>query len=266
MATTRLSPIRPSPGRAREISVGSAGLGLGLAAGAAWLYLACMAWGMAHMDRGADMLIMPAMTHWNGADLALVFLMWVVMMAAMMLPSAAPMVQTFARTAGAPSPALSTFAFAVGYLAVWTGFSALATLGQWGLLELSLITPMMESASSWLSGGLLIAAGAFQFTRLKSACLNKCRSPLGFLMSEWRPGSGGAFIMGVHHGVYCAGCCALLMLLLFVLGVMNLAWIAVLTLIVLAEKALPAETLWPSRLLGAGLAVWGGYLLLITNG
>jgi len=225
-----------------------------------------MAWGMAHMDRGAEMLIMPAMTHWKPADLALVFLMWTVMMAAMMLPSAAPLVRTFARTTGAPSPVLPTFAFAAGYLAVWTAFSALATLGQWGLLELRLITPMMESASGWLSGGLLIGAGAFQFTRFKSTCLNKCRSPLGFLMTEWRPGAGGAFVMGLHHGVYCAGCCAMLMLLLFVLGVMNLAWIAVLTLIVLAEKALPTEGIWPSRVLGVGLVLWGGYLLLAANG
>jgi predicted metal-binding membrane protein len=245
-------------------------LGLGLVTGVAWLYLAYMAWAMAHMDRAAAMLLMPAMTQWRAADLALVFVMWVVMMAAMMLPSAAPMVQMFARSAGAQSSGrpsgLPSGAFAAGYLAVWTAFSALATLAQWGLLELRLITPMMESASRWLSGGLLLGAGAFQFTRFKSACLNKCRSPLGFLMAEWRPGLAGAFVMGMRHGTYCAGCCAMLMLLLFVLGVMNLAWIAVLTLVVLAEKCLPAESIWPSRVLGAGLAVWGGYVLLVAEG
>ena len=121
---------------------------------------------------------------------------------------------------------------------------------------------MMESASSWLSGGLLLTAGAFQFTALKNSCLNKCRSPLGFLMAEWRPGVHGAWVMGLRHGAYCTGCCAMLMLLLFVLGVMNLAWILVLTLIVLAEKLLPAASAWPSRALGAGLIAWGGYVLL----
>lgn len=242
---------------------------LGLSAGLAWLYLGYMAWGMAHMDSAATMLLMPAMSHWHAADLGLVFVMWAVMMAAMMLPSVAPMVQVFARSAGAQSPGrpsgLPTGAFAAGYLAVWTAFSALATLAQWGLLELRLITPMMESASRWLSGGLLLGAGAFQFTRFKNACLNKCRSPLGFLMTEWRSGLRGAFVMGVRHGAYCAGCCAMLMLLLFVLGVMNLAWIAVLTLVVLAEKCLPAESLWPSWVLGAGLAVWGSYVLLVAG-
>ncbi len=142
-------------------------------------------------------------------------------------------------------------------MAVWTIFSGLATLAQWGLLELRLVTPMMESASRWLSGALLLGAGLFQFTPIKNACLNKCRSPLGFLLAEWRPGVRGALVMGIRHGANCAGCCATLMLLLFVLGVMNLAWIAVLTLIVLAEKWLPADSHWPSRLLGAGLIVWG---------
>jgi len=121
---------------------------------------------------------------------------------------------------------------------------------------------MMESASSWLSGGLLLAAGAFQFTPFKNSCLKKCRTPLGFLLAEWRPGVRGAFVMGLRHGVYCAGCCAMLMLLLFVLGVMNLAWIFLLTLIVLVEKLLPGKSVWPSRALGAGLIAWGSYVLL----
>jgi predicted metal-binding membrane protein len=124
----------------------------------------------------------------------------------------------------------------------------------------------MESASAWLSGALLLAAGVFQFTELKNSCLNKCRTPMGFLMTEWRPGVRGAFVMGLRHGAYCTGCCAMLMLLLFVLGVMNLAWIIVLTLVVLAEKLLPAENVWPSRVLGAGLIAWGGYVLLIGQG
>jgi predicted metal-binding membrane protein len=239
-------------------------VGLALVVGAGWLYLIYMAWGMANMDVPAAQLFMPAMMRWDAADLALVFLMWVVMMAAMMLPSAAPMVRAFARTAGAQPEGTSgvlASAFVGGYLAVWTAFSAAVTLAQWGLLELRLVTPMMESGSQWLSGGLLVAAGVFQFTAFKHSCLNKCRTPLGFLLTEWRPGLRGAFVMGLRHGVYCTGCCALLMLLLFVLGVMNLVWIVVLTLIVLAEKLLPVESRWPSRAIGAGLTIWGAYLL-----
>jgi predicted metal-binding membrane protein len=248
-----------------SIAASPARFGLTVVIGASWLYLVYMAWGMANMDEPAAQLFMPAMMHWRAADLALVFLMWAVMMAAMMLPSATPMVRMFARSAEAQtghSASQLTNAFVGGYLAIWTAFSAVITLAQWGLLELRLVTPMMESASDWLSGALLLAAGAFQFTRFKHACLNKCRTPLGFLMAEWRPGLSGAFVMGLRHGAYCTGCCVMLMLLLFVLGVMNLAWILALTLIVLAEKLLPAQTVWPSRMLGAGFIVWGGYLLV----
>lgn len=243
--------------------------GLAALAGACWLYLAYMAWGMANMDEPAAQLLMPAMIHWGARDLVLVFLMWAIMMAAMMLPSATPMVRTFARSAeGQSEYSVGSLVgtFVGGYLAVWTLFSAVITLAQWGLLELRLITPMMESASKWLSGGLLLATGVFQFTDFKNACLNKCRTPMGFLLTEWRPGVRGAFIMGLRHGGYCAGCCAMLMLLLFVLGVMNLVWIIVLTLVVLAEKLLPAESVWPSRVLGAGLIAWGAYVILIGSG
>jgi len=243
-------------------------LGLVVLAGASWLYLIYMTWGMANMDEPVAQLLMPAMVHWGAMDLVLVFVMWAIMMAAMMLPSATPMVRMFARSAegqSGHSVASLTSAFVGGYLAVWTLFSAVITLAQWGLLELRLVTPMMESASGWLSGGLLLAAGAFQFTELKNACLNKCRTPMGFLMTEWRPGVRGAFIMGLRHGAYCTGCCAILMLLLFVLGVMNLVWIIVLTLVVLAEKLLPSGAVWPSRVLGVGLIVWSAYFLVIAH-
>lgn len=255
----------PSVGRATALP---ARRWLYLIAGASWLYLLYMAWGMANMDLPAAQWLMPAMMHWGATDLGLVFLMWAVMMAAMMLPSALPMVQMYARSAegqGEYRNGRLTGAFVGGYLAVWTAFSAAATLAQWGLLELRLITPMMESASNGLSGTLLVAAGLYQFTPLKHACLNKCRTPLGFLLSEWRPGPGGAFVMGLRHGTYCTGCCVMLMLLLFVLGVMNLLWILVLTLVVLTEKLLPPDLLWPSRAIGIALATWGGYLLLATQ-
>ncbi|MEJ2453105.1 MAG: DUF2182 domain-containing protein [Candidatus Thiodiazotropha sp.] len=240
-------------------------LGLAALAGLGWLYLVYMAWGMMHMDLPAAQWLMPAMMNWGSGDLVLVWLMWAVMMVAMMLPSALPMVQMYARVANnqaAQDGGSLLSAFVGGYLLVWAGFSLAVTLAQWGLLELRLVTPMMESASQWLSGLLLLGAGVYQFTSFKQLCLNKCRTPLGFLLGEWRPGTRGAFLMGLHHGAYCVGCCAMLMLLLFVLGVMNLIWIAVLTLVVLVEKVLPAEQEWPSRLLGIGLIAWGGFLMI----
>ena len=234
--------------------------------GLAWAYLVYMVWGMENMDVPAAQHFMPAMINWGPWDLVLVFLMWVVMMAAMMLPSAEPMIKMYARIAeGGSKHTVGYYGslFVGGYLLIWSAFSLLATLAQWGLLELRLVTPMMDSASNWLSGFLLIAAGMFQFSRFRNACLNKCRTPMGFLMTEWRPGPHGALIMGLRHGGYCLGCCAMLMLLLFVLGVMNLVWILVLTLIVLVEKELPPNMVWPSHLLGLGFIAWGfGYWLL----
>jgi len=235
--------------------------------GLAWAYLIYMVWGMENMDVPAAQYFMPAMVNWGPKDLALVFLMWVVMMAAMMLPSAESMIRMYARTAAGQSThavGYYTSLFVGGYLLIWSAFSLLATLAQWGLLELRLVTPMMDSASNWLSGSLLIAAGAFQFSRFKNACLNKCRTPLGFLMTEWRPGPQGALIMGVRHGGYCLGCCAMLMLLLFALGVMNLAWILVLTFVVLVEKLLPPDMAWPSHLLGLAFIAWGLRYWLLT--
>jgi predicted metal-binding membrane protein len=128
--------------------------------------------------------------------------------------------------------------FVAGYLVVWTAYSAVAALAQWRLHEAALLSSAMAATSSVLSGGLLIAAGVFQWTPLKRACLKGCRSPLSFLMSEWREGTVGAFVMGLRHGAYCVGCCWALMALLFVAGVMNLLWVAVIALFVMAEKVL----------------------------
>jgi predicted metal-binding membrane protein len=128
--------------------------------------------------------------------------------------------------------------FFLGYLAVWTVFSAVATLAQWGLHKAALLSPTMAATSPVLNGGLLLAAGVFQWTPLKRACLKNCRSPLSFLMSEWRDGLEGAFVMGLRHGSYCLGCCWILMALLFVAGVMNLLWVAAISLFVMGEKIL----------------------------
>ena len=137
-------------------------------------------------------------------------------------------------------PFVSTGIFLLGYLVVWSVFSAVATIVQWHLHERALLTSMMVSASPLLSGATLTAAGLFQLTPLKHTCLKHCRSPLGFLVTDWRDGAWGAFLMGLQHGSYCLGCCWLLMTLLFVAGVMNLVWLAVITIFVLLEKVAPA--------------------------
>jgi len=237
-------------------------LGLGAMIALAWAYLLYMGWGMANMDIGMDMALMPRMTDWEAVDLLLVFLMWAVMMVAMMLPSSLPMMLAFSRDTRAPAQhgVSRLTGFVAGYLMVWTAFSLLMTLLQWGLLEARLISPMMESRSPLFGGVLLIAAGLFQFTPLKHACLSTCRSPLAFLMTEWRPGVRGAWVMGLRHGIYCTGCCWLLMALLFLLGVMNVLWIAALTAFVLVEKTWP-QAQWTSRASGVALLAWGAVLL-----
>jgi len=218
-------------------------LGLAGIAILAWTYLIYMGWGMRHMDVGMRMVIMPAMQHWAAWDLLLVFLMWTLMMVGMMVPAVSPAVLLFSeinRRRNAERGAfVATGQFLLGYLTVWTGFSFLATLAQWGLLTAALVSPMMEGTSNALGAGLLLIAGLFQFSRLKYACLARCRSPIGFFATEWRDGSWGAFRMGLKHGSYCLGCCWALMGLLFVFGVMNLLWVAGISVLVLAEKIAP---------------------------
>jgi len=234
---------------------------LALAIALAWGYLAWMAWGMDHMD--VHLVLMPAMIGWTGIDLALVWLMWSLMMVGMMLPSAAPMLLSFAamgRRVDPVRPAAHGLAFAAGYFLVWTAFSAAVTLLQWGLLRWRLVSPMMVSTSAWFAGELLCLAGIYQFTRWKTACLASCREPMAFLVRHWQLGLHGALRMGLRHGAFCLGCCWALMALLFVLGVMNLWWIVVLTLFVLAEKTLPAAR-WLPRAAGAALIGWGLWLI-----
>ena len=237
---------------------------LTLVCGIAWAYLAYMGWGMAHMDIGATMAVMPQMVAWGPIDVALVFAMWSIMMVAMMLPSAAPTILLFAavRRQAAQSRAFADVAvFVAGYIATWTAFSLLATLMQWGLLEARLVSPMMVAASPVLGGTLLLAAGVFQLTPFKETCLSQCRDPAAFTASHWRKGTNGAFTMGIRHGLDCVGCCWLLMLLLFVLGVMNLIWIALLSIFILIEKVLPNPR-WFRTLAGCAFIGWGIALLM----
>jgi predicted metal-binding membrane protein len=226
--------------------------------GLAWAYVGYLAWNMEQIKMGME-IVTPQMQAWGALDLVLLFVMWVVMMVAMMVPSASPLILTFAtvnrKRREREDPVVPTAVFLLGYLVVWTGFSAVAIFAQWGLHTAALLSPMMVSTSSILGGILLIAAGVFQWTPLKHACLKHCRSPLGFLMTEWREGTRGALVMGLKHGSYCVGCCWILMALLFVAGVMNLLWVATIAAFVLAEKVLPR-----GDLVGR---VAGGILVLI---
>jgi predicted metal-binding membrane protein len=158
-------------------------------------------------------------------------------------------------------PFVPTSAFALGYAGAWTAFSLFATIGQWALHSAALLSPMLVSTSGGLAGALFIAAGAYQLTPLKHACLKNCRSPLHFIMARWRNGAAGAFRMGLEHGAYCVGCCWFLMGLLFVLGVMNLLWVAALTVLVLVEKAGPRGE-WTARIGGIAMLAAGLYLLI----
>ena len=207
----------------------------------------------------------PDMNPWAPSALAPLFLMWAEMMVAMMLPSATPMILTFARINRTRREQEKPFApvgiFVFGYLAVWTGFSALAAVAQWALHATALLSPRMVSSSPFLGGTLLIAAGIFQWTPLKNACLNHCRSPLSFLMTGWREGKSGAFRMGLQHGAYCTGCCWFLMALLFVAGVMNIWWVAIIAIFVLLEKIAPKGA-WIGRIAGVLLAAWGLWMII----
>jgi predicted metal-binding membrane protein len=190
-------------------------------------------------------LMMPASEPWQPIEFGYVFAMWVVMMIGMMTSSVAPMILIYARVGRQAATQDKPFAasgwFAAGYLLAWTSFSLVATSLQWALERAALLTPMMESASNILGAIVLILAGLYQWTPLKEACLAYCQSPLLFIQQQggFRGDPGGALALGFRHGIYCIGCCWALMALLFVGGVMNLLWIAVLAILILLEKLTP---------------------------
>jgi len=205
---------------------------------------------------------------WNAADVFFAFAMWAVMMVGMMAASAAPVMLLFAamhRGRAAQHWPLAVLAFSAGYLLVWVGFSAGAALAQWALHRAAVLSPAMTTSSARVGGSILIAAGVYQFTPFKAACLTHCRSPLGFLMSGWRDGTVGALRMGIEHGRYCLGCCWALMCVLFVVGVMNLVWVAAMAIFVLVEKIAPAGALVARAtgvaMITAGGLAWGTSLL-----
>jgi predicted metal-binding membrane protein len=239
------------------------GAGLAGAVALAWAYQLYMDWGMKHASPVIAAL-MPSMQSWAVWDAFLLFAMWALMMIAMMLPSVAPTVLAFAeinrRRREQESPFVPTSVFVAGYLTAWMGFSLVVTAAQVALHEAALLSPAMIARSHLFAGGLLVCTGVFQWTPLKQACLSRCRSPLGFVLAHWRDGIAGAFRIGLLHGTYCIGCCALLMTLLFVNGVMNVAWIALLTAYVLAEKLVSAPA-WTGRVAGLLLCGWGLWVL-----
>ena len=234
--------------------------------------LAALSWGyIIHMSRTMSPgmpagMAMPMPGAPTGPELLWLVPMWIVMMVAMMIPSAAPMILLFAGVARQRQvrhvPTASAAVFTLGYLLVWALYATIAAVAQWQLHRLALLSPAMAAASPILGGGLLLLAGIYQWLPTKGACLSHCRSTLGFLSDHWREGSWGALRMGVEHGTYCVGCCWALMALLFVAGVMNLLWVMTIAVFVLVEKLLPR-----GRLIGraAGLLLIGWGLWLITG-
>jgi predicted metal-binding membrane protein len=217
----------------------------------AWSYLL---WLSADMDMGGmDMsgfrmipsgmgLMMPAHTPWRAMEFAFVFAMWTVMMVGMMTPSAAPMILMYAhvgrQTEAQGTPFAATVWFGTGYFLVWVAFSLLATLMQWALERTGLLDSAMASRSNIFAGLVFVAAGSYQWTRLKDVCLAECQTPFAFLIRHggFRRDALGSVMLGLRHGAYCVGCCSVLMTLLFVGGVMNVFWIVLLALLIFLEK------------------------------
>lgn len=250
----RAIPGRPGPGSAIVAAALVAAVAL------AWWWLASRGSGA-----GTEMASMRAGNVWTAGYLGAAVTMWALMMVAMMLPSAAPMILLYERllrrsVAGNPLP--RTAVFALAYVTIWTLFSVVAAVAQATLISSGIVSEMaLRIGNGRIAGALLLFAGIYQLSPLKRACLESCRSPLSFLMRLWRPGSAGAIRLGVAHGLYCLGCCWALMLLLFVGGVMSLAWIAGLAILVFLEKLMPAS-LRTSKLIAMTLLVAGLLLLL----
>ena len=228
----------------------------------AWAWIVPMSFDMyGHMSASSEWIKAPA---WDAKYVLLLFAMWAVMMTAMMLPSATPMVLQFTaviRRSDLSRPAVRSYAFTAGYLVAWSLFAAAAVAVQGLLVSAFALTPMMTLSSNRAASAVLALAGVYQLTPLKRTCLSSCQSPVTFIARHWQSGLAGAFRMGVAHGVFCIGCCWALMLLLFAGGVMHLTTIALLTIVVLIEKTLPSESsaqwfTWASGSLLLVLAIW----------
>jgi len=212
----------------------------------------------------------PDLRPWNLPVFGFMFAMWSIMMVGMMLPSAAPMILIYARVArqaqARGKPFAATAWFAGGYLLAWIAFALVATIVQWALERMLLLTPMMASASHVFGAALLIAAGLYQWTPLKNACLSQCQSPLIFIQRHggFRREPQASLSLGARHGLYCIGCCWALMALLFLGGIMNVLWIAGIAILVLIEKIVPAGR-WIPRVTGAAFMGAGIWLLILSR-
>jgi predicted metal-binding membrane protein len=257
----------------RDRAVVAAALALIAAAALAYTFWLADSMRMGGMDMtgyrmipGLD-LMLPATEPWGLGEFCFVFIMWALMMIGMMTPSVSPMILLYARVGrqamAQDKPFAPTVWFAGGYLLAWGAFSIFATLAQWGLERAALLTPLMESASRIVGGAVLIAAGLYQWSPLKDACLRQCQAPLRFIQHHggFRRDASGALALGFRHGGYCVGCCWLLMALLFVGGVMNVLWISAIALFVLIEKVVPAGRLLP-RTAGACFVLAGLWLMM----
>ena len=245
---------------------------LGVVIALSWLYLLSGA-GMEMPAMDGDSIAHPAPSRhmlmraaWDPGYALVILVMWWVMMVAMMLPSAAPMILLFTamNRRGADGSRWSVLAFVAAYVVAWGGFSLAAVAAQWLLDAEGLLTPGMVTTSAVLGGSLLVAAGIWQLTPMKHACLRHCRSPLHFFATGWRPGATGAFRMGLEHGAFCLGCCWVLMVLLFYGGVMNLWWILGLAVYVLIEKIVPAGHR-VGNLVGGLLVLWGVWAIVAST-
>lgn len=201
---------------------------------------------------------------WSARDFMLVLIMWMMMMIAMMLPTAAPMILTYGDILHSRRSGENGFfplsIFIAGYLCIWGAYSIAAVIGQYWMLKFDLISEMMVGANPVVNGVMLILAGFYQWSWLKNACLTHCRSPLQFFLTSWQAGKVGALKMGIKHGAYCVGCCWALMVLMFFFGLMNLLWIVALSVIMLAEKVMPGGELF-SRIVGLLLCAWGAAII-----
>jgi len=232
----------------------------------AWLYLFHQHWQMTSLPM-SEMWMPPSdFSSWQVIDFGLVYLMWAVMMAAMMLPTAIPMILVFAKICRQRNSACSAMivSFVLAYLLVWFIFSFLLTLLQWQMHGLHFLSPMMDNQNVNLAAAIFLLAGVYQFTPLKHTFLQYCRTPMGFLLTEWREGAVGSFYMGFKHGMVCLGCCWSQMLIMFAVGVMNLLGMALITLLVMLEKMAPVKRQLICRLVGILFIGWGIWLLQVS--
>lgn len=235
-----------------------------------WAYIALLLAGMREASSGSAAGILQALCRplpdgsWTASGVAIIATMWGAMTLAMMLPSAAPMIMTYAGIADTAArkgeSIVSPLFLAAGYAIVWFGFAAVATLAQVGLTRAALIDTSMQSASGLFSGAILLGAGLYQFSASKHACLRQCQQPFPFFFANWATTPKGVFRLGVKQGMYCVGCCWAMMLVMFAVGVMNVIWMAGLGVVMTVEKVLSGRRF--THLIGVLLVAAGGVVVL----